>query len=196
VNKKTKQREPVYYCVGRYASGLCPSRAAARAYTLDDYVEQAVLEALRADGGPVAEARAASGRLEEAQRALEAAEHELELYLASNLLSVVGEDRFLAGVESRQQAIDAARERMVDARSQASLIGELTDGDLLAAWPTLTTPEKRQLLHGLLDRVILRRAGARGRAAPPIASRTEIVLRGNVRLEASAPSERLAGTRR
>jgi hypothetical protein len=182
-NRKTKKREPVYSCVGRYASGPCPARAAARAVTLDDYVEQVVLDALRAEGGPVAEARAASGRLEEAQRTLEAAEHELELYLTGNLVSVIGEQRFLAGVKSRQQAIDTARERMVEARSQASLIGELTDGDLLRSWPSLSTQEKRQLLHGLLDRVVLSRAGARGRAAPPIGSRTEIILRGNVLLE-------------
>jgi DNA invertase Pin-like site-specific DNA recombinase len=187
-NRKTKEREPVYSCVGRYASGLCPARAAARAFTLDDYVEHAVLEALRAEGGPVAEARAASGRLDETQRALEAAEHELELYLTGNLVSVIGEQRFLAGVKSRQQAIDDARQHVVEARSQAALIGELTDGDLLRSWPSLSTQEKRQLLHGLLDRVVLTRAGARGRGAPPISSRCEIVLRGNVLLDATAAS--------
>jgi hypothetical protein len=31
--------------------------------------------------------------------------------------------------------------------------------------------------------VVLRRAGARGRLAPPIAKRTQIVLRGGVTLE-------------
>ena len=64
-----------------------------------------------------------------------------------------------------------------------TLMQNLSDGDLLAAWPTLATPEKRRLLHGLLDRVILQRAGARGRLAPPIGERTQIVLRGNVLLE-------------
>jgi hypothetical protein len=42
--------------------------------------------------------------------------------------------------------------------------------------------EKRRLLHGLLDRVVLSRADRRGRHARPIAERTQIVLRGNVLL--------------
>ncbi len=51
------------------------------------------------------------------------------------------------------------------------------------AWPQLTIQEKRRLLHGLLDRVVPRRAGARGNAAPKVTERTQIVLRGNVLLE-------------
>jgi hypothetical protein len=56
---------------------------------------------------------------------------------------------------------------------------------LLVAWPTLSLQEKRQLMHGLLDRVVLTRATGRGRHANPISERTQIVLRGNVLLGAN-----------
>src|SRR5262249_7710028 len=34
---KSGERAPVYYCKGRYASGLCPARASARAEIVDAY---------------------------------------------------------------------------------------------------------------------------------------------------------------
>ena len=43
--------------------------------------------------------------------------------------------------------------------------------------------EKRLLLHGLLDRVVVARAKARGANADPLESRVEIVLRGGLSLE-------------
>jgi hypothetical protein len=42
--------------------------------------------------------------------------------------------------------------------------------------------EKRRLLHGLLERVVVTRAKGRGRHANPIGERVQIVLRGNVLL--------------
>ena len=36
---KTGARYPTYYCVGRYAKGLCPARATIRASYLDAHVE-------------------------------------------------------------------------------------------------------------------------------------------------------------
>jgi hypothetical protein len=51
-NRKTGERYPIYYCTGRYAKGLCPARATIRASHVDQYVEEQVLAALHADGGP------------------------------------------------------------------------------------------------------------------------------------------------
>jgi hypothetical protein len=69
------------------------------------------------------------------------------------------------------------------------LTTEIGDGDLLRAWPSLSVQERRRLMHGLLDRVVVRRADRRGRNARPIAERTQIILRGNVLLnEPAAPS--------
>jgi len=178
-SKKTGERYPVYYCTGRYAKGLCPARASVRASVLDLHVEEQVLAALTQEDGLLAQAVEASDHIEAAGRALEEAEHELDLFVNNpKLLSLLGEARFLEGVEVRQRALDEARTALAEARSQSTLVEELGDGDLVAAWPTLTTQERRRLMHGLLERIIVSRAVGRGQAAEPIAERTQIVLRG------------------
>jgi hypothetical protein len=182
-DRRTGERSPIYYCTGRYATGLCPARASARAAILDAYVETQVLQALEAEDGLLAQAAAASEAIDAAARAVAEAEHELDLFVNNpKLLTVLGEQKFLEGVETRQQAFDQARQDLAQLRQQSSLAEELADGDMLAAWPTLGVQEKRRLMHGLLDRVVIRRADRRGRHAQPISERAQIVLRGNVLL--------------
>ena len=182
-DKKTGQRYPVYYCTGRYASGPCPARATIRASHLDTYVEQQVHAALTAEGGILAQAVDARRQVDDAQRAVDDAEHELDLYLTNpKLLTLLGETKFLQGAEARQHALDQARAELGRLQSHSRLADDISDGDLLKAWPTLTTQEKRQLMHGLLDRVIVTRADRRGRHATPINERTHIIARGNTRL--------------
>jgi hypothetical protein len=193
-DRKTGERYPIYYCTGRYASGLCPSRATARASLVDRYVEEQVREALRSEDGLLAHAVAASENVEAAARAVEDAEHELDLFVNNpTLLTLLGEPKFVDGVKVRQRALDEARQRLAEARSQSALADELGDGDLLQAWPTLTPGEKRRLMHGLLERVVVTRADRRGRHARPIGERTEILLRGDVVLEAAANAPVAAG---
>jgi hypothetical protein len=83
----------------------------------------------------------------------------------------------------RQRELDEERQRLAELHSQSALAGELADGDLLEAWPALDLSERRRLLHGLPDRVVLRRADGRGKGGVPLVKRTQIVLRGNVLLE-------------
>jgi len=181
---RTGERYPTYYCTGRYAKGLCPARATIRASYLDDYVEDQVVHALRAEDGLLAQAVESSEALEQAARAVEEAEHELDLYIGNpRLLSILGEQKFVEGVEVRQQALDESRALLGELRAQSVVTDDLLSGDLLQAWPDLTMQEKRRLLHGLLDRVVLRRANGRGKNAVPVADRAQIVLRGNVLLE-------------
>jgi DNA invertase Pin-like site-specific DNA recombinase len=185
-DRKTAERYPIYYCTGRYAKGLCPSRAAVRASLVDRYVEEQVLQALQAEDGLLAQAVAASEGIEAAARRVAEAEHELDLFIANpKLLSLLGEQRFLEGAEVRQRALDEARQALAQAQSQNALAEELGDGDLLRAWPTLSVPEKRRLMHGLLERVVVTRADRRGRHSRPIAERTQILLRGSVPLQPS-----------
>jgi site-specific DNA recombinase len=184
--KKSGQRYPVYYCVGRYATGPCPARANARASLLDDYVETQVLSGLRAEDGLLAQAVAASEQIEAAARAVSEAEHELDLFVNnSKLLSLLGEQKFVECVEVRQRALDEAREALTEARSQSALAEELAEGDLLQAWPTLTIQERRRLMHGLLDRVVVTRADRRGRHARPIGERTHVVFHGGSILQSN-----------
>ena len=184
------RRVPNYYCHGRYAKGLCPARATIIATRLDPYVESVVLAALRREGGPLAQAMAASNQLEAAHRAVEETEHELALYLEADLISVVGHEVFRRGVETRQRAVDSARITLAELQQQSQLAEDLLTGDLLEAWPTLTIQEKRLLLHGILDEVVVSRANGRGKNAPPIEDRVVIVLRGGLPLEQSPFSQR------
>jgi DNA invertase Pin-like site-specific DNA recombinase len=182
-DRKTGERYPIYYCTGRYASGPCPSRATIRASLLDTYVEREVQSALEEEGGIFAQAVDASERADEAARAVEDAELELDLYLANpKLLTLLGEAKFLQGAEARQHALDNARAHLAQLRTQTTLSDELADGDLLHAWPTLTTQEKRRLMHGLLEQVVVSRATNRGRHAEPVAARSVILLSGGVSL--------------
>jgi site-specific DNA recombinase len=179
---KLGRRVPNYYCVGRYAKGHCPARASIAAEKLDRYVEEQALAALRAEGGLFAQAVEASAQVELAAHAVGEAEHELDLYLTSELMSVIGQERFLQGVDARQQTLDRARAELNQLRAQSTLAEELTSGDLITAWPELSIQERRQLLHGLLDRVLVKRSDGRKRDALPLSERTQIILRGNVLL--------------
>ena len=176
-NKKTGERHPELLLQEALRNRTLPAPASARASTIDPYVEEQVVAALKAKGGLLAEARAAHERLEELVRQA-AADHELDTYLNSSLITVIGEARFMEGVEGRQTALDSARTELAELRSQSAIVNDLTDGNLLRAWPELSTPEKRTLLHGLLDKVVLTSAGGKRRWAAPIAERAEIVLRG------------------
>jgi site-specific DNA recombinase len=182
--KSTGERYPNYYCVGHYASGPCTTRANVSATVIDPYVEAQVLAALQADGGQIAQAVQASQDTEAAAQAVADCEHELDLFVTNpTLLTTLGEAKFVEGVQVRQQALDEARETLGQLQSQSELAFELSDGDLLKAWPELTTAQKRRLLHGLLDRVVITRASGRGRHANPISERTQIILRGGSRLK-------------
>ena len=143
-----------------------------------------MLRLCKREDGLLAHAVAASEEIEQAARAVSEAEHELDLFVNNpKLLSLLGEQRFLEGAEVRQRELDEARQRLAELRSQSALANELADGDLLEAWPALSLAEKRRLLHGLLDRVVLRRADGRGKDGVSLVERTQIVLRGDVLLE-------------
>jgi DNA invertase Pin-like site-specific DNA recombinase len=178
-DRKSGERYPVYYCTGRYASGPCPARANTRASLLDAHVEEQVVAALQAEDGLLAQAAAASEQIDEAARSVAEGEHELDLFVNNpRLLSLLGEEKFMEGAEARQEALDEARVALAEARSQSALAEELGDGDLMQAWPSLTVQERRRLMHGLLEQVIVSRADRRGRHARPIGERTQVVLRG------------------
>src|SRR5262249_38521349 len=97
-------------------------------------------------------------------RKLEAAEAELDAYRDANLISVIGKDAFVAGLEKRQQAIDDARAELQ--KAQAASVA-MFDPKLVATWSTLTTRERRKIIAAGIERVICRRARVRGRASDP-----------------------------
>jgi hypothetical protein len=141
------------------------------------------LAALRDEYGLIAEASAASKEIEAARREVEQAEHEFDSYISEPLLlTTLGKKRFMEGAQTRRLALEQALAHLDELRAKSELAEELTSGALLEAWPTLSIQEKRKLLHGLLEQVLLTRSESRGQAAKPIADRTAIIFRGGARL--------------
>ena len=61
-----------------------PARANVTAGVLDPYVEDRVLEALRSEGGVLTQAVVASEQIDRLAAAVEAAGHELDLFVTSS----------------------------------------------------------------------------------------------------------------
>jgi DNA invertase Pin-like site-specific DNA recombinase len=154
----------LYRCRVRHAAGLCSAPATVMARLLDPHIENVFLDALGPDG-PLAEASQATGAIDGAALRVDEAARELDEYLAANLISVIGAERFRAGLEQRQEALDAARCELADTR-QASAFSDalnLTPGRLREAWPALSTAERRHLLAASIDAVVIRAVRGSGR---------------------------------
>lgn len=187
---------PHYYRRTRHASGICPAPASARHTRVDEYVEQQLLEAFDGDG-PLVEAVAAQERVEAAAREVEAAREELFSYMAATATLGIDADALRAGAEARQQRLDQAEATLEAARDDQAVLGEVTDGDLIRAWKNgeLTTIERRTLIAGMVDRVILYRSKTPGRVSKePISDRIQIVMRGNVVLALAQGEEQASAT--
>lgn len=106
------------------------------------------------------------------------------LYLETDLVSTIGQAAFRQGVKARQERLDEAREKVAALRAQAVVADDVLTGDLLEAWPQLSVPERRQLMHGLLAKVVLVRSDGRNNATlKPIEERTTIVVKGGQLLQ-------------
>jgi hypothetical protein len=163
---------------------------------VDEYVEQRLLEAFDGDG-PLVEAVAAQERVEAAAREVEAAREELFSYMAATATLGIDADALRAGAEARQQRLDQAEATLEAARDDQAVLGEVTDGDLIRAWKNgeLTTIERRTLIAGMVDRVILYRSKTPGRVSKePISDRIQIVMRGNVVLALAQGEEQASAT--
>jgi site-specific DNA recombinase len=166
----------LYRCRGRHAAGKCPAPATIMARILDPYIEKRFLAAL-GPNGPLAEASEASVAIEDAVALVQEAERELDDYLAATPAAVVGPARFRAGLEERQGTLEDAQGKLNEARQGSAFVGELTPGDMLEAWPSLSVSEKRHLLTAAVDAVVIRAVRGSGRAVP-VEERVHILWRG------------------
>jgi hypothetical protein len=117
--------------------------------------------------GPLAEASASTDAFDVAARRVQETEREVDDYISANLVSVVGQERFLAGLELRQNELERAKAELREARQATAFADtlELT-GDLESDWPTLSVSEKRHLLTAAVDAVMVRSVRGSGRAVP------------------------------
>jgi site-specific DNA recombinase len=162
-----------YYCRTHYASGKCGSPAVASTRTLDPYVEQQLLEALRSDDPRLVKPAAIGKRIKATEEVVEAAHAELEAFLQAGVASLLGPETYRAEVEKRQEAIreaEAAWAEAMDANLAIAVKGASvrTAQEILADWPSLTVPERRAVVR-------VARADPKRRRWQPIGERTEVV---------------------
>jgi site-specific DNA recombinase len=156
----------LYRCRGRSAAGECPAPTSILARVIDPFIEMTFLGALK-PAGPLAEASASTDAFDVAARRVQETEREVDDYISANLVSVVGQERFLAGLELRQNELERAKAELREARQATAFADtlELT-GDLESDWPTLSVSEKRHLLTAAVDAVMVRSVRGSGRAVP------------------------------
>jgi DNA invertase Pin-like site-specific DNA recombinase len=170
------ERLGLYRCRGRHAAGKCPAPASVLARVLEPHVEALFLAAIGPDG-PLAESIDGSVAVDSALVELEAAEHELDAFLADTALRAsIGAGRYQRSAEQRVAAVEAAQAKLAEARQQSSFAAAVpvTPGGLSHAWPSLGVAEKRTLLTASLDAVFVRRTGAN----VPVADRALLLWRG------------------
>ena len=159
-----------YRCRGEHAAGRCPAPASALAHVVEPHVVAAYFAALGSDGAVTAPVpdRAEAVR---AQQALAEADAELAAWIEAVSVREFGREAYTAGLTIRRQRQHEARQAL-DTAVAASASGDPAAlADLPALWPTLSTEDRRRLLGGRIDAVMLRR----GR---DITARTRILWAG------------------
>jgi hypothetical protein len=99
------------------------------------------------------------------------------MFLAAELVSVLGPERYRAEVERPQEDVRAAQREAGEALRANLVLGQAgsrTPEQLVADWHTLTMNEKRAVVRGYIARVMLtkadRSAGAGSQSASELRS--------------------------
>lgn len=161
------ERVRLYRCRGHHAAGTCTSRTAVLGSVIEPYIVDRFLNTYDDLYG-----EAVSGDdLNAAEAALADAESELSAYLANtDLISIVGQDRFNDGAQARIEAVHAATRALRDLRPVSS-----EPVDIRAEWEQATTSQRRKLLSSAIGAVVL--FGGKGKS---IDERAVIIPAGDV----------------
>lgn len=162
-----------YRCRRKHDTGeACPGPATVLARIVEPYVVQEFLAWLgtEAAAGPVQTAER-----EASEQAVERAERELTGYLGAVSVEDVGAEAFAAGARQRREAVDQAHRLLERLREQDGSAELPSRAELEREWPELTVVERRSILRGGLDAVVLRRSANGGRS--PIEDRVLPVWR-------------------
>jgi DNA invertase Pin-like site-specific DNA recombinase len=141
---------PNYRCGAQPRTwGRCKSPAIISRKKLDDHVQSVVLPHL-AEGQVTARAR--GDELTAAEQALANAEAERDLY-AEVTRVIDGKEAFIAGMRSRQKAVEDAAAELAHAKAHLPAIPGTTDiGEM---WDTWNTDQRRHVLGGALAGVLV-----------------------------------------
>lgn len=176
---RTGARVANYFCRTHYASGKCASPAVASTRTLDPYVEELLLEALRSDDPRLVKAAALGKRIRATEEGVQAAHAEMEAFLESGVASVLGPERYRAEVEKRQEDIRQAEAAWAEAMQANLAIGSAgatvrMPQQILEAWPSMTMDERRAVVRAYISLVTVAKADPKRRRWQPIGERAEV----------------------
>jgi DNA invertase Pin-like site-specific DNA recombinase len=169
-----------YQCESSRAAQRCPHPTSIRAAKLDDFVLGVFWRQFEAT--TVAEPVEATEEVDVAVAAVEAAEHELDVYLQTAVVDIVGVEAFRRAAEVRTQALDEARTQLADAQNSLRSATLSLPLDLRDAWEEMTLGERRQILRGAIDAVVVWPSSGRGKR-DPASSRVRVVWRGDAPTE-------------
>ena len=170
VMSRTRTGSIVYTCHGASSAGQCPARAAITTRSLDEYVDGIALRALAGlPGRPIANRKDA----EVAREQRRTAERELGAYLEAVSAADVGAEAFATGARKRREVVDHWRgeeQRAIAAQAPAVPL------EVVEAYPSLSVTHRNRLLRGLIECVLVQRAG-RGQVVP-VGDRVRVIGRG------------------
>jgi hypothetical protein len=158
-----------YSCHARSSQGVCAASAYVTGPVVEPYVEEVFF------GEVFARERRRSGgsSLSALRRQLRQTEKALDQYRDSpRILKVLGEDRFVKGLEVRTRAQDRVMQALAAEERRVADVEMPSGTELENQWPSLTVQERRSAIHSLLDCVFVERGW--GHAA----DRTFICFRG------------------
>jgi site-specific DNA recombinase len=172
----TRADYPRWSCAGRKArGGVCSHPVTIGTDRLDAFVEERFLDRLASEPIVLAAVRAEDS-LVEAVASLEATEAELDLFRSTNLITVLGTERFESGIRERAEAVNAASAKVADLRrSQPALP---LSASVPEEWERLAAGERRSLLSAVVQAVLVSPASGRG-SRRPVAERVRIVWMGD-----------------
>jgi DNA invertase Pin-like site-specific DNA recombinase len=143
-----------YYCKNQ-AAQACSERAFVQADALDGYVTE-WFEAALATEPRFVEAFEAAAEMEAARDEVVAAEAELSAFVTT--ASALDAALFQQGIDARQTRVDLARQRVAALSSQARALP--LGGSVSEVWSDLDPIERRTVLAGYLDSVVVSRGAA------------------------------------
>lgn len=161
----------VYGCAVRHSQGRCLDPASITLRLVDDHVTAialSYLESLDAD------ASSSDYELDEARARLRAAKAERSAYLEAVAAAGLAADVYATGLRLRQSAVEDA-ERVVAAALAHRPVA--MGGNVRELWEAWTVHERNRVLRGLVEGVLVVRAGGRG-ARMPVADRVRVIAHG------------------
>jgi DNA invertase Pin-like site-specific DNA recombinase len=163
--------ELLYRCRGKHASGACPSPASVLADTIEEFVEGAVLAEL---DGVVRIVPSSADRDRTVER-LEQARADLDGFRRDVKARRKLDEQWYEWLDSYLTAVRDAEAELDRLNAQ---VGAVSQGLTRDHYLALPQDDRREVLGGFIDTVIVRRSRGRGRNVDPVDRRARILWRG------------------